>query len=179
MAYLQDLEDIKLNTNKFGPQRQLISQLISTNGDGTGTSNFIGDYSGGLIASIAPPAGTVYRIARMLVSIVDTGSVNDGSKYGNITITSGISIQLHDAHGEQDLTPGNIVTTFDWGSYCYDVNVTDFVAGSNYYQSRWTFEKSGQMIRLDGDEGHELHIHFGDDFTGLEKHTFLIQGYIE
>ncbi|MBC8551480.1 MAG: hypothetical protein H8D23_17685 [Candidatus Brocadiales bacterium] len=31
-----------------GPQRQLISQLMSTNGDGTGTVDFIGDDFTGL-----------------------------------------------------------------------------------------------------------------------------------
>lgn len=162
-----------------GPQRQLVSQLMSSNGDGTGTVDWVGDYSSGAIAKLIPPSGQVYRVARMIVSIQDDGAVNDSSKYGNITITRGIYVKLHDHRGTTVLTPHTITTTFDWGTYCYDVTVTDFATGGNYYQARWSFDKSGQFLRLDGDQGDQFHVHLGDDFTGLNHHTFLVQGYIE
>jgi hypothetical protein len=76
--------------------RHPISRYADTVGDGSGIKNAIGDYSGETptIFKIAPSAGEIYVINRLIPFLRDTGGL-DADKYGNnITLTNGIVIKV-------------------------------------------------------------------------------------
>lgn len=157
-----------------------IFQFLDTTGDGTGTTNAAGDYSGGVTNFlIAPPAGDIYAINRMIVQIRDAGTIDAGSYGNNLTLANGILVQYHDNSGlVTDLTSGiPIETNADWGRVCYDVQEVSFGSGDNYIGIRWTFGKSGAPLVLKGDEGDELRVVLNDDFSELTGHYFMVQGY--
>jgi len=165
-----------------GPQKKHIVRHLDTNGDGTGLIDATGDYSAAEeIFYIQPPAGSVYRIARMLVHVEDSGTIDSG-KYGNgIVLTNGITVRSKDDTGViVDYCGGHpIIVNQHWAMMCYDVTRSNYGAGNEHLNARWTFSKSGQFMRLVGDNNERLEIVFNDDFTGLVAHHFTIQGYIE
>jgi len=79
------------------------------------------------------------------------------------------------------LTDGVPITkNAQWGRLCYDVASTEYkVNNENFINVRWTFSKSGQMLRLVGDNGDRLEAVLNGTFSTLNDHTFLVQGYIE
>ena len=155
------------------------SRVLSANGDGTGTKNAIGDYSSGQNFFIAPPAGSIYTITRMIVQIRDAG-VFTADKYGFISeLSTGISVLLLDDDDNTlvDLTDGLPVTcNADWGRLCHDVTHMDWGAGDEFISARWTFSKFGRPIQLHGDSGQKFAVHLEDDMTGLVDHLFTVQG---
>lgn len=168
-------------TSSTGTQKTLLHQILSTNGDGTGTISAIGNYASAATEFyIQPAAGVVYRIARMIPHVVDAGSFDAGS-YGNgITLTNGVLVQQkHDAVIDVNLTPLAILTNVDWGRYCFDIKVSTFGLGNESLGARWTFAKYGQYIRLVGDNNDRFTVILNDDFTDLVDQTFVVEGYIE
>jgi hypothetical protein len=169
-------------SSSSGAQPIRIDQYLSVNGDGTGASSAIGDYSSTEgIMSIQPPPGTVYRIARLLVYIEDSGSFDSGL-YGNGTaLTNGIVVRVvDDSSTISDLTAGKpIKENQHWGRACYDTNHSSYGSGNESLAVRWTFTKAGVYIRLDGDNNERLEAVFNDSLTALVDHTFLVQGYVE
>jgi len=162
-----------------------IYQPLDTTGDGTGTTNANGDYSGGGLGltefKIAPSAGQVFSIARMVVSLEDTKTLAANLYGKDITLANGIEVQVRNAAGAlYDLTSGDpVITNADWGHFCYDVQVLNF--GTNpsteHLVVRWTFAKSGQSLILDGNAGEYLAVLLNDDLTGLISHMFEVQGF--
>lgn len=63
--------------------------------------------------------------------------------------------------------------------FCYDVELKSWGAGNEVLLVRYTFLKSGQFVRLVGDNNERLEVVLNDNLTGLIDHSFLIQGYIE
>lgn len=178
--------NVNIPTETAGTQKHIIHQFLSTNGDGTGTiigtGNFSDAGSGATEFTIEPGAGEIFRITRMIVHISDEGVINTADKYGNIDLTNGIAFTSKTTHHptEEDLLGGlPIMTTWDWGRYCYDVSGTDYTTNLNVFQARWTFAKAGQLVRLVGDNSDFIKITLNDDFSGLVDHSFQIQGYIE
>lgn len=131
---------------------------------------------------IAPSAGQVLVINRMIVSYSDTGSM-DAAKYGNnIDLTNGITMGVDRSTDSKELFDlidplGPILTNGDWMTYCYDQALQVYGIGDEYLAMRWTFGKSGKSIWLHGDEGHRIWLNLDDDFSDLNTHRFLFQGY--
>jgi hypothetical protein len=169
-------------SSSSGAQPIRIDQYLSVNGDGTGVSSAIGDYSSTeAILSIQPPPGTIYRIARMVVYIEDSGTFDSGL-YGNgAALTNGIVLRVvDDSSTISDLTAGKpIKENQQWGRACYDTNHSSYGSGNESLAIRWTFTKSGVYIRLDGDNNERLEAVFNDSLTALVDHTFMVQGYTE
>lgn len=179
------LTDATVSLSKTGAQSALIARYLDTNGDGTGTKSATGEYhdagDGAEIFYIQPPAGGVYRLARMLPFVEDVGSFDSGS-YGNgITLANGISIRVQNDSGTiLDLLDGlPIQLNTHWARICYDMTISSFGQGNEYLHARWTFAKSGQMIRLVGDNNERLEVVLNDDFSDLVSQYFMVQGYIE
>lgn len=168
-----------------GNQRQIISQFLSTDGTATGPYNANGSYdttSTGIFY-IEPPAGEVWRIRRMMVSIRDDGQGFTAVKYGAIaTLTNGITVEVW-RNGAKDLmltAQDTVKSNADWGTMCYDVSFQTFGSSTDaYLAARWTFLNSGQYIRLDGDTNDQLRVICRDNLSALEHHHFLVQGYKE
>ena len=164
-------------------QGRLISRYLDTNGNGTGTTNANGDYSTvSDIFYIQPAAGEVFRISRMIVTVEDTAGMA-AADYGNITgnLTNGITVREQNDSGTiTDLTGGiPVKSNAQWARLCYDANVLTWGNGNEFLTVRWTFARTGQEMRLDGDENERLEVVLNDDFTGLVTHYFLVQGYQE
>ena len=170
-----------------GHQRLIISRFLDTNGDGTGTKNFIGDHTPSE-AFIAPATGQIFRIARLIVSIEDESGIKAGLYGGLPALTNGITITQADDSGELvDFTDGYpIKTNGQWGLLCFDVDLKSWsvTPTEEMVLVRYNFKQpprqgTGQFIRLIGDNGGRLSIHLNDDFDTLLSHRFMVQGYVE
>lgn len=159
--------------------KRLISVLASANGDGTGTSDAIGDYSStDLDLRVSPDDLDAFEIHRMIVSVEDVGSFDAGAYGNNITITNGIVVTaMQGATTLYTMTAFPILTNGDWASHCYDVKLSNFGQGNEIMALRWTFDKTGRPVVLDGSRAQFLNINLSDDFTGLVHHRFVVQGF--
>lgn len=159
-------------------------RFADTVGDGSGTKNANGDYSGTVTDfKLSHPADAQVDcfISRMIVHIEDTANPS-AAHYGNTgaALTNGIQILKLDADGAtiQDITDDSTIKkNSQWGEYCFDVVLDSFGSGNDYVQVRWTFAKTGTPLRLG--PGEQLAIRLNDDLTGLINHTFMLQGYYE
>lgn len=164
-----------------GAQFDLIQRFLDTNGDGTGDVNANGNYSGAEeIFYIQPPPGEVFYIYRMMVAIRDSGGIRF-EEYGNIAtgLTNGVSIRVQDDSGTKlsltDAVP--ILNNAAWGYHSYDVSIASAGSGDDFVSVRWTFARSGQVIRLDGDLNQRFEVVLNDNLTGLIEHRFKVNGY--
>ena len=158
-------------------------RYLDATGDGTGNKNFNGNYSSAQgIAKIVPPAGVIYEIARLIITVEDTSGMH-ADEYGslNTALGNGIEIGVSDPGGEiVSITDGvPIVTNAGWSALCYDVDVMAWgVTPTNEHLSaRFTFLKAGQFLGLNGDAGNFLWVSFDDNLTGLISHMFMAQGF--
>jgi hypothetical protein len=166
-----------------GPVKTALFRYLDTAGDGTGTKNANGDYSSTSdIFYIQPAAGQVFRMVRMIVTVEDTTGMQ-AAEYGNLgsALSNGITVRTQDDSGTiLDMTDGLPVTTnAEWARLCYDADVKSWGAGNELLTVRWTFARSGTLIRLRGDQNERLEVFLNDDLTGLIQHYFMVQGHIE
>lgn len=163
-------------------QNLTLHRYLDTNGDGTGTKNAIGDYSSAEeIFYIQPPTGIVYRLSRMLVGIEDA-LINWGFYGGLAALTEGIVVRVSNDSGViTDLTDAMpIKKNAQWGENCFDADLKAAPgAGNDFFQVRWSFFWSGQILRLDGDKNERLEVVLNDSFVGIVDHTFKVDGEIE
>lgn len=156
-----------------------MSQYLDSVGDGTGTKNLIGDYSGAAtIFKIQPPAGEIYHLNRLMVYIEDVGTFDSGS-YGNgISLTNGVKFRISDNSGVlHDMTPINIKKNVHWDRTFFDVKINNYGTGNEALIGRWTFANDyGAPVILNGDNNERLEVVLEDDFTGLVEHYFLTKG---
>ena len=154
----------------------MIFHYLDSNGDGTGTTNAIGDYS--TPDQFYFEALKNCSIHRILISVGDaTGST--AQEYGGLSaLTNGVELKVYDQTDTEilDLTAGNpIKSNAEWGKACYDVDLKTWGAGNEILVIRWTFDKAGTPINLA--KGQKISIDLSDNFTGLLSHNFFIQGY--
>jgi hypothetical protein len=165
-------------------ERKLISRALDTVGNGTGTKNANGNYSGAAEEFlIAPDSGEDWVITRMVVSIEDTAGIQ-ADEYGNLgaALTNGIKVEVHNSSGLlYSLTDPSlpVKTNAQWGVYCFDVDMKSWGTAptDDLLLVRWTFAKSGQPIKLRSREGEKLVVTLNDNLTGLIAHYFVVQGY--
>lgn len=154
------------------------TRFFDTNGDGSGTKDFSGDYSGTATKAIIKAEGRALRINRLIAFIADSSSV-DAGKYGNgITLINGIEIKKEKQTGEiiKDITDGiSIKTNADYAKLGFQVSDISFGSGLNYVHAVLTFNKNGTGINLQPDE--QLSIYLNDNLTGLQAHTFRAGAY--
>ena len=167
-----------------GPQQKLLVQYLSTGGDGSGTMNAIGDYSGTADTFyVAPGASEIFRINRILIHVSDAGALQAGV-YGDATadtLVVGVNIEQWDGSesSANDLDGGETIRVLDdWQRISYDVAI-----GAKQWDEtitvRWSYVKFGQAMRLVGADGDELRVILYDDLSHLTGHYFLVQGYHE
>lgn len=163
-------------------QAQHPSHWISQNLSNGSTHNAIGNYAGAVEQFTWAP-GNNFRalIHRMIVLVEDAGAF-DANKYGNgIVLTNGISVYVRDGDDAvvANLTPtiAPVKTNAEWGALCFDVDVKEWGTGNEILLVRWTFERAGIALLLDGDEGHYISVELNDTYVNLVQHRFLIQGY--
>ena len=153
-------------------------------GDG---SNFNANVNGSVTPVpfyAGPASGKIWRVERMIVSIEDNAVFN-AEDYGGIsTLSNGILVQrVRSGVGDTvitDLLDGRpIKSMVNWASFCYDGTYSDFGAGNNFYEVRWTFSKTGTPLKLSGHRQEKLVATIRDNLSTLVSHTFHIQGIEE
>lgn len=161
---------------------RIISRYMDTNGDGSGTKSATGDYSvtAGYF-KIQPPRNALYAITRLIVFVEDGGPTLSADEYGGLAaLTNGIRVEVRDntTDVKNDLTDGvTIKSNAAWSRVCYDATPSNYGSGNVFLSVRWTFERSGGPIYLEGRNAERLVVKLTDSFTGLVDHTFLAQGY--
>ena len=154
-------------------------QYLSSNGDGTGTVELTGNYSAAAAEFYIQDANRYLRLERMIVYVEDSGSIDSGV-YGNgINLTNGIKLEYRESDDTliHDIMGGlPVFTNAEWQGKCHDITLSTWGSGNQGYSVRWTFAKSGNPIILA--PGQKLSLILEDNFTGLEKHRFQVQGCV-
>jgi len=174
-------------------QQPLYVHLTDDGTEATGEPNAIGVYS-----TTSGPDTYFWHAAgadreehfyRLMIHIQD--STGMASKdYGNITngLANGIRLVVLDSDGTDHGPVGATIlteitahvdtpvkTNAEWGKWCFDVNYENQGSGDDYLNVRWTFRNSGTEIRLR--PGQMIAVILHDDFSGLIKHNFVLQGH--
>lgn len=167
---------IKSNGEYSSPR--YLSELLDTNGDGSGNINANGNY----LATpesffIQPPTGQLFVIDRLLVHVEDTGAFVPSNYGKDLTLVNGIEINCILNGEEVDLTFGHKVNTnSEWAMFCFDLTIdTKGGAGTNFMHARWTFNKSDR-ITLNGNTDDIFQVILNDNFSGLDTQHFVVQG---
>ena len=157
-------------------------QLLSTNGDGTGTTEITGDYIGAaetfeLHGSTAVGDATI--VERIMIFVEDTGIFGMEIYGAGSALTNGLTLDVTDSAGSSiiDLTPVPIKSNGQWGAYCYDVRVDTWGVGDEALQARWTFTKFTNGAGIWLDDGAKLVLTANDTLTGLVSHRVTCQGF--
>jgi hypothetical protein len=143
---------------------------------GTNNINANGDYSGGeVIFTYQNTGNSIISIKKIIVFIYDNKDF-PLDKYGKSSVlTNGIFMYKMDINGNKiDYIDSRcpVKNNGDWG--IYSDNVVDFSlkgVTSSCLEVGWGLEH----IRLV--EGESINISLEDDFTGIDKHLFRIEGY--
>lgn len=144
-------------------------------GDGSGTTNAIGDYSTPTEFKFVPAVGDTVYIERLLIVITDGAILADG--YGGLgALTNGIKLEVTNSTIVYfSFTPEPIKRTSHWGKYSYDSNLLNFKTTNESFLSRWTFTNFGDPIRVTNDK--HISVTLQDNMTGLVEHYFTVEGF--
>ena len=160
----------------FDTRYHTVSYILDTVGDGTGTKNAVGDYSGAVqdFCRVIPDNERM-SVYRLVIHIEDTGNFLAGGYGAGAALTNGIHISY---------TQGPLVVDFDdgvetktnagWSRMAYDVTDHTFGSGNNYLAVRLSFDKMGSPIILGA--GDRFNVELNDNLTGIVAHYFTIQG---
>lgn len=169
-------------TNDAGPTRLPVYQFADTTGDGTGTTDMSVDGSATPVTySTKPGAGEIFRVARIIVSVRDSGSFDSGGwgNNGGNPLANGLVANVKWDGVVVPLTVTPITSHIDLAALSYDVSYNSWGSGDEFIVFRFTFTKAGQYIRLDGDLGDEIQFIVNDDLTYLTQQRISVQGYRE
>ena len=188
---------VDLNNGSGGPSSSGYGEVptplyrhLDTNGDGTGDKSAIGDYSSTPgIYYIQPGPNEIFRISRMMVLLSGKATSMKTDTYGSVpALTNGVVVRVQNDSGTIiELTDGvPLKTNGCWGRVAFDSVLYDSTSDSDsYLRVRWTFEKGGYPIRLDGSKNERLEVYLSDDMTdggstdAMQKQYFFAHGYIE
>ncbi|TFH43608.1 MAG: hypothetical protein E4H01_11825 [Lysobacterales bacterium] len=152
-------------------------QAIDTIGDGSGISNMA------RVADnyfIRPSPSQEIELVRINIVMQDTGKFA-GEKYSVAgALTTGISITKKDETGIlHNFTPVPIKRIGQWGLLAgVDMIMTDFTVGDDIVLVRWTLEKAGASVFLDGTKGEFFQVSVPDTLAAFVDHTMHAQGQI-
>jgi hypothetical protein len=164
--------------NVIFPPADSVYQLLSTNGDGTGTVSMNVDGSSTSVKFfIQPPVTEKYTLTRMNVEVID-GSFNDALKYGALTLGNGMRVYVENDSGiiKEYTTGFTIKRNFDWALLAgVDVPILSAPV-TDALVVRWSFAKGCSDIILDGSNTERLVVEVQDLMTGLDEQLILVQG---
>jgi len=154
---------------------------LDTNGDGTGTTNAVGNYSGAVTPFYLTPAtGQVIVLEKLIIQVADKGAFAiDG--YGGLAggiVTNGVTIQFkRQGAVVTKLTDDSpIINNADMSRLNTDYRLISYA--SSYNSSSVSFDQTsfGTSLYMVGDLQDSLEVLLHDDFTGLESHRFIAYG---
>jgi hypothetical protein len=161
--------------------KNLLSKHFSQDGLDV-TVNANGDYSSGEAHWEIRPAGDVFIVSRMLITIEDNTPLDTGNYGGSSALSNGLIISHVRGDGYSPtilstLTDVPITRNIDWSRYSYDTRVDTFGTGNNFLSVRLSFHKFGAYMRLHSNRNEALRITMTDDLSSLIGHFFVAQGY--
>ena len=165
-----------------GEVQAFFGRYMDTVGDGSGTRNQNVDGSTTPIDFyIKPGAGEVLRIARLITSIRDSGTFDSGGwgNNGGNPLNNGIELFVKQNGVENNFTEEPIRSHYDLATTSYDLAHNNWGSGDEFAVSRFTFTKSGQPIRLIGDNGDWIRLRIADNLSYLVDQRVDAQGYYE
>lgn len=127
---------------------------------------------------VAPPAGVVWQVTRMILSITDATAMDDGTFGGMAALTNGVVVRglNNGAYRNGACWKTNADIANSMYDYAY---VPKPPAGTGYGdRGRWTFTASEIVQELVGDTGDQLQILVQDSLSSLVTFTVLAQGRI-
>ena len=160
---------------KPGLEAPSIMQLLSINGDGTGTTNAVGNYTTPTPFYIQPAAGIKLKIGKLLILITDASAM-DGITYGGIpAISNGVIIQNTTNGVVTNLNGGtSIKNNSGYAGLTPNLNIKTFVSNNDFLTAEILFDTTA--ISLNGNNNDKLEVILNDDFAALLNHTFLAIG---
>lgn len=127
---------------------------------------------------IAKPEGTsICHVQRVTLSLVH-GTAGDMALFGNLSaLTNGVMIRVK--QGGQYRTLANWKINSDIKDDMFDIVFDARAGGGGSYgtSGRWTLEKFGVEMRLDGSLGDAMEVYIQDDLTGLTSFNMKFQGH--
>lgn len=158
-------------------------KLLRTGG---GVSNGAVDYSDtgeGLTRFEWQPAPTRRAMVKVFYTLVLDGMPFTTSTYGGQPeLVNGLIVEFRDDDGTIfDLTDGfPVKNNFDWARLACGAAVTsEWDAVNPYLTAMWKAERVGSHILLNGDLGQRVTVTLNDDFSGLEAHYFIVEGFYD
>ncbi len=126
-----------------------------------------------VIYELAPPVGITWQITRMLITLTDNLTMDDGKFGGIAALTNGVVGVANTAAGRvANIT--NWKTNGDMMRDMYDVEYNDRAPSGGYgLRGRWTFKHAGIIAELNGDNSEYIRILIQDD--GTDNATFQIK----
>jgi hypothetical protein len=140
-------------------------RVLDTSGAGTGTSNATGNYTTSTRFFLKPSSTVILN--RLIVNVEDSAVITY-NLYGSATITNGVIIRKWTPASLITMT-GAITNNFQWGRYCTVTKTT----GQSVNQLQ-------AVCELDGIEvlpSERFEVVLNDDFSGLDGHRFIVEGY--
>lgn len=124
---------------------------------------------------IQPPSNERWQITRLMTTMLDDSSMDDG-KFGGIdALPNGVVIRLRRNGSTQTLTHWK--SNADLKDDMYDVTYSDRApAGQFGLSSRWTFTKAQFVADLEGSTGDYLEVLTQDNLSGLLDFEIKGQG---
>jgi hypothetical protein len=170
-----------ITTNVITLDRPLVIGLdIGDDADIVTTQlNVIGSLATPVIFQIMPPNGTlslIWQLTRLIISITDATSMDDGKFGGLDALDNGVIIRVVKGDGSiQELA--NWKTNGDMALDMYDITYTDKApAGQNGLRGRWTFTKAEFIVELDGAAFDQFQLLVQDPLGGLTSYEIKSQG---
>lgn len=147
-------------------------RYLDTVGNGSGTKNATGDYSGAAERFLIAPALDEIFLVEHLILVLEAEATLDNSSFGRfvLPLTNGIFFRVRDLNDTvvTDLTDGvPVKTTFDFAKYGIDARYHAFGEANDQWVVKWDLVDSGQPLILDGraDYRHNLNMELNDDFS--------------
>ena len=160
------------------PSENFLFQVLSTAGDGTGSTDQAVNGTTPVKYFIQPPAGKKYTLKRFNLHAVAT-NFNNASNYGTVSaLANGIKVYIeNDERLIFDFTRDfQIKSTFLWGLLSGIDASTIGGAGADPLLVRWTFSKGCGNIELNGNDGDRFVVEIRDNLAALTSQEAIVQG---
>lgn len=159
-----------------------VVQFLSSNGDGTGTTNFAGDYSSTQGRGyITPSKGEIINIKRISLHLSDNGIfARDGFAAGS-AITNGLTISAV-INGVTYPYTGVIKTNDDLPHWFTSFNLTLWNSVANTLTGHIDFSlfdenNTDTQPHLKLQNGESINLYLNDNLTGLVEVLAIVHGF--
>lgn len=127
-----------------------------------------------------PDPGEEWQLTRMIFAMAHS-TAGDLGKFGNLpSLTNGVVVRVRNNSSYRTLT--NWKNSGDMkGGDMYDVEFDSRSGGGGDFgtSGRWTFQKGGVVVKLNGDTNDRIEVLIQDDLTTLGFFKMKVQGRIK